>query len=100
MRPNVFFALAAGTNLQYPECPAGNLSPDCQAAFMGLHLTQGSSAYLEVGSLSTSTWNLSLSCCREPGSGMLTTISMTLKDAKQVFSPAAGYCQNPLGQYG
>ncbi|KAF8446401.1 exo-beta-1,3-glucanase [Boletus edulis BED1] len=39
--------LAAGTNLQYAQCPAGNLSPDCQAAFMGLHLTQGSSAYLE-----------------------------------------------------
>ncbi|KAI9566967.1 glycoside hydrolase family 55 protein, partial [Boletus coccyginus] len=37
----------AGTKLQYAECPAGNLSPECQAAFIGLHLTQGSSAYLE-----------------------------------------------------
>lgn len=50
MRSNVSFILAAGTNLQYPECPAGTLSPDCQAAFMGLHLTQESSAYLEVSS--------------------------------------------------
>lgn len=50
MRRNVFFILATGTNLQYPECPAGNLSPNCQAAFMGLHLTEGSSVYLEVHS--------------------------------------------------
>ena len=37
---------AAGTNLQ-EECPAGNLDPKCQAAFLGLHLTQSASAYLE-----------------------------------------------------
>ena len=45
---DVFIVSAAGTKLQYAECPAGNLSPHCQAAFMGLHLTQGSTAYLEV----------------------------------------------------
>jgi hypothetical protein len=62
MRPNGFFVLAVGTKLQYAECPPGNLSlsTHCQAAFIGLHLTQGSSAYLEVSSLSTSTWNLLL----------------------------------------
>ncbi|KAG8220202.1 glycoside hydrolase family 55 protein [Butyriboletus roseoflavus] len=38
---------SAGTNLQYSQCPVGNLSPECQAAFMGLHLTQGSNVYLE-----------------------------------------------------
>ena len=60
MERNFFLVLAAGTKLQYAECPAGNLSlsPNCQAAFIGLHLTQGSSAYLEVGGLSTSTGNL------------------------------------------
>lgn len=56
--PDAVFVLAAGTKLQYAECPAGNLSPDCQAAFIALHLTQGSSAYLEVRNLSTSTWSL------------------------------------------
>ncbi|KAI6153063.1 glycoside hydrolase family 55 protein [Pisolithus tinctorius] len=38
---------AAGTDLQLAECPAGSQSPNCMAAFMSLHLTQGSSAYLE-----------------------------------------------------
>ncbi|KAH7884063.1 glycoside hydrolase family 55 protein [Phlebopus sp. FC_14] len=37
----------AGTNLQISQCPAGTLSPSCMAAFMAMHLTQGSSAYLE-----------------------------------------------------
>ncbi|KAH7912071.1 glycoside hydrolase family 55 protein [Hygrophoropsis aurantiaca] len=36
-----------GTNLGISQCPAGTLSPECQAAFLGLHLTPGSSAYLE-----------------------------------------------------
>ncbi|KIJ21365.1 glycoside hydrolase family 55 protein [Paxillus involutus ATCC 200175] len=38
---------AVGTDLQIAQCPAGTLSPDCMAAFMGMHLTKGSSAYLE-----------------------------------------------------
>ncbi|KIJ60520.1 glycoside hydrolase family 55 protein [Hydnomerulius pinastri MD-312] len=38
---------AAGTNLQISQCPAGTLSSECKAAFMGMHLTSGSSAYLE-----------------------------------------------------
>ncbi|KAI6137119.1 pectate lyase superfamily protein-domain-containing protein [Pisolithus sp. B1] len=38
---------AAGTDLQLAECPAGSQSPDCMAAFLSLHLTQGSSAYFE-----------------------------------------------------
>ena len=48
---------AAGTDLQVSQCPAsiaqdadGNLIFDnCYAAFLALHLTPGSSAYLEVG---------------------------------------------------
>jgi len=38
---------AAGTNLDSPNCPAGSESALCMAAFMGLHLTPTSSAYLE-----------------------------------------------------
>lgn len=82
MALNTFSALVAGTKLQYAECPAGNLSPECRAAFIGLHLTRGSSAYLEASNLSTLTWGLLLTCSREPGFGLLTTTSMTPKDVK------------------
>ncbi|KIK21024.1 glycoside hydrolase family 55 protein [Pisolithus microcarpus 441] len=44
---NMIPDLAAGTDLQLADCPAGSQSPNCMAAFMSLHLTQGSSAYLE-----------------------------------------------------
>jgi len=38
-----------GTDLQVSECPAGNSSDgnQCFAAFLGLHITSGASAYLE-----------------------------------------------------
>lgn len=38
---------AAGTNMQYSQCPLGSVNSACQAAFLGIHLTSGSSAYLE-----------------------------------------------------
>ncbi|KAF6765075.1 glycoside hydrolase family 55 protein [Ephemerocybe angulata] len=39
---------AAGTNLQYPQCPTrGGTVANCMAAYLALHLTEGSSAYLE-----------------------------------------------------
>jgi len=38
---------AAGTKLQEPACAAGVDPSSCYAAFLGLHLTSGSSAYLE-----------------------------------------------------
>ncbi|KAG6820486.1 hypothetical protein H0H93_016548 [Arthromyces matolae] len=39
---------AVGTNLEPSNCPAGSMNTDgCMAAFLGLHLTPGSSAYLE-----------------------------------------------------
>ncbi|TFK55180.1 glycoside hydrolase family 55 protein [Heliocybe sulcata] len=38
---------AAGTDLQEPVCAAGVDPANCYAAFLGLHLTSGSSAYLE-----------------------------------------------------
>ncbi|KAG2075935.1 glycoside hydrolase family 55 protein [Suillus decipiens] len=39
--------LANGTHLQDAECRAGLLNPECFAAFIGLHITYGASAYLE-----------------------------------------------------
>lgn len=41
-------SLAAGTNLQRTQCPSGSINADCEAAFLGIHLTPGSSAYFEV----------------------------------------------------
>ncbi|KAI9065088.1 glycoside hydrolase family 55 protein [Trametes sanguinea] len=38
---------AAGTNLLVANCPAGTTDPSCSAAFLALHLTAQSSAYLE-----------------------------------------------------
>ncbi|KZT11300.1 glycoside hydrolase family 55 protein [Laetiporus sulphureus 93-53] len=38
---------AAGTDLEASECPSGSDSDSCFAAFLGLHLTSGSNAYLE-----------------------------------------------------
>ena len=40
-------AAAAGTNLQ-GNCPSGSDLTACTAAFMSMHLTSGSNAYLEV----------------------------------------------------
>ncbi|KAF9239592.1 glycoside hydrolase family 55 protein [Melanogaster broomeanus] len=36
-----------GTDLQSAQCPAGSDSTDCFASFLALHLTTGSTAYLE-----------------------------------------------------
>lgn len=33
--------------MQYSQCPLGSVNSACQAAFLGIHLTSGSSAYLE-----------------------------------------------------
>ncbi|KAG2365173.1 glycoside hydrolase family 55 protein [Suillus spraguei] len=38
---------AAGTNMQYSQCPSGSVNDACQASFLGIYLTLGSSAYLE-----------------------------------------------------
>ena len=62
--------LAAGTDLGSPNCPTSNPGANCFASFLALHLTQASSAYLEVNTL-----RLSLFFCysryifREHGSG-------------------------------
>lgn len=46
--------LALGTNLDGNSCSnAGQTGNNCVAAFLGLHLTPASSAYLEVSSLSS-----------------------------------------------
>lgn len=39
---------ADGTNLQPDKCKNGTVSDDCAAAFLALHLTPASTAYLEV----------------------------------------------------
>jgi hypothetical protein len=43
-------SLAAGTGLQYSQCPSSGSggTTNCFAAFLALHLTSGSTAYLEV----------------------------------------------------
>ncbi|KAG2149369.1 glycoside hydrolase family 55 protein [Suillus clintonianus] len=38
---------ANGTHLQDGECPSGTYSTECFAAFLGLHITYGATAYLE-----------------------------------------------------
>ncbi|KAG9310411.1 glycoside hydrolase family 55 protein [Chiua virens] len=38
---------AVGTNMQNAQCPSGSVNTACQAAFLGIHLTSGSSAYFE-----------------------------------------------------
>ncbi|KAG1790955.1 glycoside hydrolase family 55 protein [Suillus plorans] len=43
----LLFILANGTHLQDAECPAGSFNLECFAAFLGLHITYGASAYLE-----------------------------------------------------
>lgn len=45
-----FVGGAAGTNLEKAQCVAGSDSEACMAAFLGLHLTCASTAYLEVSS--------------------------------------------------
>ncbi|KAH7906291.1 pectin lyase fold/virulence factor, partial [Hygrophoropsis aurantiaca] len=47
---------AAGTNLQNAQCPSGLVNANCQAAFLGLHLTAASSAYLEACCICFGTW--------------------------------------------
>ncbi|KAL4069050.1 glycoside hydrolase family 55 protein, partial [Scleroderma citrinum] len=38
---------AAGTNMQIAQCPSGSQNTNCQAAFLCMHLTSGSSGYFE-----------------------------------------------------
>ena len=41
--------------MQIAQCPSGTQNTNCQAAFLGIHLTPGSSAYLQV----TISWHIS-----------------------------------------
>lgn len=43
--------LAVGTNMQAAKCKNGTVNTACQAAFLGIHLTSGSSAYFEVSGI-------------------------------------------------
>ncbi|KDQ52486.1 glycoside hydrolase family 55 protein [Jaapia argillacea MUCL 33604] len=44
---HVRFVVPVGTDLQQSNCPTSNPNNNCYAAFLGLHLTSASSAYLE-----------------------------------------------------
>jgi hypothetical protein len=54
------FVIAAGTNLEASQCPIGSNSNSCMAAFLSLHLTKSSTAYLEVAAFPYSTLVLRL----------------------------------------
>jgi hypothetical protein len=47
---------AAGTNMQQSQCPTTSPSSSCYAAFLALHLTSGSNAYLEGTWVSAPSW--------------------------------------------
>lgn len=38
----------SGTELEAQKCPRGSLNDECMAAFMGIHITSGATAYMEV----------------------------------------------------
>lgn len=70
---------AAGTNLEKSKCIAGSNSNPCFASFLGLHLTCGSSAYLEVVSFfCTMIHSTDQLLLREPGYGLLIMISTVM----------------------
>lgn len=67
--------LAKGTNLQLANCPPGSVNTACQAAFLGIHLTPGSSAYFEVRGIDLYTPTPCIHrLIREPGCGLQTMI--------------------------
>jgi hypothetical protein len=95
---------AAGTNLEVTRCRSGTQRPDCNAAFMALHLTPKSSAYLEVsefllidfcfGSLTSYTMH------RVPGSGLQIMILTETAFRKSLYSVDVGFYLNLKGQSG
>ena len=93
--------LAEGTNLQDANCPAGSVNTACQAAFLGIHLTSGSSAYFEVRGVDLL---IPTSCThrmiRGPGCGLQTTISMPLVRFKLRSSLGVVSFQNPRDLFG
>jgi hypothetical protein len=93
--------LAKGTNLQDANCPFGSVNTACQAAFLGIHLTSGSSAYFEVRRVNLF---MPTSCIhrmiRGPGYGPQTTISMPLVHLKLRSSLGVVSFQNPRGLFG
>jgi hypothetical protein len=96
--------LAAGTNLEVTRCRSGTQRPDCTAAFMALHLTPKSSAYLEV-----SEFLLVYSCFdsltsytmhRVPGSGLQIMILTETAFRKFLYSVDVGFYLNLKGLSG
>ncbi|KAE9406732.1 exo-beta-1,3-glucanase [Gymnopus androsaceus JB14] len=81
---------AAGTNLELSECPADGSggTTNCFAAFMGLHLTASSSAYLEevTHTISLGTW-VWLADHDLDGDGFS---QLTLYSGRGIYSESAG----------
>ncbi|KII89977.1 glycoside hydrolase family 55 protein [Plicaturopsis crispa FD-325 SS-3] len=72
----------AGTNLQNAQCPAGSNNPACFAAFLALHLTPKSSAYLEARGMWVWTADHDLDFSKSP--------QITVFSGRGVLSESAG----------
>lgn len=99
---NIDIMAADGTNLGVTECPAGNLNDSCAGAYLALHLTPGSTAYLEVLFLPMLLLASTHVVYRVLGSGQQTTISISLVEQthKSVSSVDEGSFLNLTDLYG
>lgn len=90
----------AGSNLQTSQCPSSGSggTTNCFAAFLALHLTSRSTAYLEVSARSQSYFKVqhiqNNGSFRVPGSGWLTMILMALLNS--ICIPEEASFPNPL----
>lgn len=93
---------AAGSNLQYPQCPPFKTeTAECMAAFLALHLTSGSTAYLEVSYItSVHLRQTQIIAHRAHGFGWQTMIWMVATKTKSASMPEEAFFQNPRDQYG
>lgn len=96
-----FSSLAAGANMQYSQCPPGSVNSACQAAFLGIHLTSGSSAYLEVQGLEAQiTYSNLIFSHRAHGSGPPTTTLILPAPLKFRSLLVAGFFPSLMAQCG
>jgi hypothetical protein len=90
--------------LQTSQCPNSGSggTANCFAAFLGLHLTPQSTAYIEVSASVTVVSKVqdiqNNGSFREHGSGWLTTISMA--PLNSIYSPGEASFLNPLALSG
>lgn len=89
---------ADGSNLQETQCPkdgSGGVS-NCFAAYLALHLTPLSSAYLEVCArlYSAPAFTQTTLLCRVRGSGSLITIWMAMASPRSQFILDVAFCRS------